>query len=191
MGILRSDEINLHTPVTTTFDQQTGLIKAHLDMVDYGFVNQPVRYLGKPFQPKQELHITIVSQDAGIILKHLENHPDDVDDVQDLILSTDWSFSMLDDFFYVQEKPGVETIIQMVDIAAIRSFFKDLSKLIGQGFILPPTHVTLYTRGTEEGISLPDQQSFQQKVKNQIQPGEVRLEQDRTLRPGPEQGLAR
>ncbi len=189
MGILRSDEINLHSPVSTTFDERTGWILAHLDKVDFGYVDQPIRYLGRTFQPKQELHITIVSQDGGLILKHLENHPDDIDDIQDLVISIDWTYSKLDEFFHVQAAPDVESIIQMVEISALRGFFKDLSKVIGQGFVLPPTHVTLYTRGTEKGIPIPDQQNFQQLVKGEIQPDEVRLVEDASARRN-EQGLA-
>jgi len=190
MGILRSDDTNAHYPVSTTFDPQTGLIAAHVDKVDYGFVDQPVRYRGKTFQPKSELHITIVSEDAGIILKHLESHPDDVIDINDLLLSTDWSFIPLDEFYYVEEKPGVETIIQLVELPGLRSFLKDLSRLTGQGFILPPMHITLYTRGMEKGISIPDQNKFQELAKARILPGEVRLEEDSPARPGDEQGLA-
>ncbi len=190
MGILRSDEINTHSPVSTTFDERTGFILAHLDKVDFGYVDQPIRYLGRIFQPKEELHITIVSQDAGLILKHLENHPDDIDDILDLVISIDWTYSKLDEFYHVQAKPDVETIIQMVEIPALRGFFKDLSKLIGQGFILSPTHVTLYTRGTDKGIPIPDQQSFQQLVKGEIQPNDVRLAEDASAGRRNEQGPA-
>jgi hypothetical protein len=188
MGLLRSDETNTHSPVSASFDVQTGLILAHLDKVDYGFVDEPVRYQGKTFQPKSELHITLVSQDAGAILKHLESHPDDIDEIQDLVFLADFTFFKLGEFYHVEEQPGVEAIIQMVEIPGLRAFFKDLSKLVGQGFIVPPTHVTLYTRGTVKGISLPDQQAFQQFARAKIIPGEVQVAQQRTS-PGAEQGL--
>ncbi len=190
MTLLRSDETNMHSPVSASFDPQTGFLLAHIDKVDYSFVDEPVRYQGKTFQPKSELHITLINQDAGAVLKHLESHPDDLDDIQDLVLSADFSFYKLGQFFYVVERPGVEAIIQLVDVPGLRPFFKDLSKLVGQGFIVPPTHVTLYTRGTEKGISLPDQHTFQQLARGQVLPSEVQRLAEASPRAGADQGLA-
>lgn len=161
------------SPVSTSFDPRTGIVRAHLDKVDYGYVDQAVRYQGRVFQPKSELRITIISEDAGVLSKYLASHPDDIDDVQDLVLSADWRCNKLDEFYHVVDQPGVETIIQMVELPGLRQFFRDLSKLVGQGFLLPPMHVTLYTRGTQEGIQLPDQQSFQQRVRTRVLPWEV------------------
>jgi hypothetical protein len=189
MGLLRSDN-KLYAPVSASFDTQTGLIHAHIDKVDYGFVDQPVRYHGKTFQPKNELHITLVNQDAGTILKHMESHPYDLNDIQDMVFSADFSFFRRAEFYYVEERPGVETIIQMVEVPRLRVFLMDLSKLIGRGLLLPHTHVTLYTRGTEIGISLPDQHTFQQLARIQILPAEVQLAKGSSNRSGIDQGLA-
>lgn len=190
MALLHSDETNPHSPVSAFLDPRTGILLAHLDKVDYEFIDEPVRYQGKTFQPKDELHITFISQDAAAILKHLESHPENLDDIQDLILSGDFAFYKLGQFYYVEERPGVETIIQMVDVPGLRPFFKDLSKIVGQGFIVPPTHVTLYTRGTEKGISLSDQHTFHQLARAQILPGEVQRTRGTSARAGSDQGLA-
>jgi len=190
MGLLRSDENNLHSPVSASYEMETGNILTHLDKVDYGFFDQPVRYQGKTFKPKAELHITLISQDSATILKHLESHPDDFYDIQDLVRSTDFSFYKLDQFYYVEEQPGVETIIQMVGIPRLSSFLKDLSSVVGKGFIVPPTHVTLYTRGTEKGISLPDQNTFQQLARRRIRPDEVQRPGASSSPSGADQGLA-
>ncbi len=172
------------TPVSTIFDRRTGIIRAHLDKVDYGYVDQAVRYQGRIFQPKSELHITIVSEDAGVLIKHLESHPDHLDEIQDLVLSANWECNKLDEYYHVVDRPEVETIIQMVEMPGLRQFFRDLSKLVGQGFLLPPVHVTLYTRGTEAGITLPDQQSFQRRVRTRILPWEVVRDSQEPPRPG-------
>ena len=82
----------------------------------------------------------------------------------------------------------METIIQIVEIPELHSFLRDLSKLTGHGFSVPPIHITLYARGTEKGIPIPDQQSFQQLVKAQILPEEVRAEKKSPPRPFPSMG---
>ena len=174
MVILRADENHWYRPVITTFDEQTGFVLAHVDKIDYGYRERSIRYQGMIFQPKPELHITIISKDAGILLKHLKRHPDHADDLQDLIVSTNWSFRRLDKIYFIQEKPGVEAIVQMVEIPVLQGFLKDLSRLVGHGLVIPPTHITLYWRGMEKGIAIPDNQSFQKLVKAQIQLGEVR-----------------
>ena len=193
MAALLADENHRHAPVRTTFNEQTGYVLLQVDGVDFGYPGMPVRYQGKIFQARQELHITVISKDAGIILKHLKRHPGDADDIQDLVLSTNWSFYKLNRFYLVQEEPEAETfiqpqaetIIQMVEIPALRLFLRDLSRLVGQGFVIPFTHITLYTRGTECEIPIPDQHGFQQLAKVQIQVWEVRLDKAPPSRPSP------
>lgn len=200
MSMLRSLNSDLHAPVSATLNTETGIILVHLDKVDYGYMDQAVRYLGQVFQPKSELHITIVSQDAEHILKYLNDHPQDSGNLQDLILSTDWSFRKQEQFYHVVESPEiateagipVETIIQMVELPMLQAFLKDLSKLVGRGFELPPTHVTLYTRGTEKGISLPNQIVFKELVKASMRPRELwPIEETPPAGPGNDQGLMR
>lgn len=176
MAALRADEIHRYSPVSASFDRQTGVVLAHIDKIDFGYIDRPVRYQGLVFQPKQELHITIISKDAGVILAHLAKHPEDTDDVLDLVISTNWSYHKLDRFYYIQEKPGVETIVQMVEIASMQGFLAELSRITRHGFVMPPTHITLYERGAEKGIPIPDQHSFQQLMKIQIRPEEVRTD---------------
>jgi hypothetical protein len=209
MAALLADENHLYVPVRTTFDEQTGYILSHVDRVDFGYPGIPVRYQKKTFQARQELHITVISKDAGNILKHLKRHPGDADDIQDLVLSTDWSFYKLNRFYLVQEgpeaetiiqpqaetiiqpqaetiiQPQAETIIQIVEIPALQFFLRDLSRLVGQGFMMPLTHITLYMRGTENEIPIPDQYRFQQLAKVQIQVWEVRLDKAPPSRPSP------
>jgi hypothetical protein len=180
MAALRADQIHRYTPVSASFDRRTGMIVTHIDKIDFGFIDRPVRYQGLLFQPKRELHITIISKDAGVIMAHLTRHPEDVEDILDLVVSTNWSFYRLNTFYYVQEKPEVETIIQMVEIPALQSFLGELSRLAGHGFLMPPTHITLYERGAEKGIAIPDQHSLQHLMKTQIQPQEVRTDRKLT-----------
>jgi hypothetical protein len=176
------------TPVRTTFDTRSGLVRAQLDKVDYGYVDKPVRYQGRIYQPKSELHITVVGQDAEMLRKHLESHPRHADDIDDLVLSANWACNKLDEFYHVVQAPGVENIIQMVEMPGLRQFYRDLSRLVGQGFLVPPIHVTLYMLGADREIRLPNQQSFRDLVQTRIQPNEVAVEGEDS---GPRRGTTR
>ena len=50
-----------------------------------------------------------------------------MDDFDDAVYSADWSFYKKNEFYYVEEEPGVETIIQMVEMPMLHHFLKDIS----------------------------------------------------------------
>lgn len=176
-------------PVGAVFDPQTGYIVVNIDKIHYAYLDRPVRYRGIVFQPKQELHITIISQDAGMLLKRLENYPEDAAAIQDLVVSDSWEYRKLPEWYYVAEAPDKETIIQMVELPGLHAFLRELSKLVGQSMTIPPTHVTLYTRGTERGISIPDQAAFKDLVRASLQPEELMPIDDASTNPGVEQTI--
>ncbi len=184
------EEEQLKTPVSAAFDPETGSVVVNIDKIGYGYFDQPVRYQGKIFQPKGELHITIVSQDAEALKKHLAKAPEDQEEIDDLVLSTDWSYRKRTDLYYIAKDPDTESIIQMVDVPMLEAFLKDLSKLVGQGIVLPPTHVTLYVRGTEKGIGIPNEAVLKELVKAPVQPEDVQPADSPSQKPGADQGLA-
>lgn len=175
MQSLPPKDDHLRQPVKTVFDLQTGFVVVQLNKAEYSYHETPVHYQGRVFDPKPELHITIVSADAAeTVRSFIERKPDDAVHVQEIVDETSWVFRELDSFYHVVEAPEVETIIQMVEVPHMADFFSRLSGLVGKGFILPPTHVTLYMRGTEKGIGLPTQTVFDQLVQNPIRPEELR-----------------
>lgn len=174
MQSLPPKDDHLRQPAKTVFDPQTGFVVVQLNKAEFSYNETPVRYQGRVFSPKAELHITVISADAAeAVRSFIERQPDDAVHVQEIVDETRWVFRELDSFYHVVESPEVETIIQMVDMPYMAEFFSRLSGLIRQGFILPPTHVTLYMRGTEKGIGLPTQTVFDQLVQSPIRPEEL------------------
>ena len=191
MAALNPKPDELRSPVKVSFDSATGGVIVLLAKPDFGFVDRPVRFQGKVFQPKGELHISILVQEAAEkVKKYLDDHPDEAYEIREIVDQTRWLYQKLDTYYHIEEEPEVETIIQMVEMPGLPAFFKDLSGKLKQGFVLPPTHVTLYTRGTETGIALPSQEIFQQRVRSAIHPEEIQPEDDRPARLGADQGLA-
>ena len=160
-------------PIKVVFIPETGFVVAEVSKTDFGYIDQEAHYQGRVFSPKSELHITIVSRDAADrVLRQIQKQPGDDARVQEVVDSTDWSFRKLDSFHYAAEDDS-ETIIQMIEMPGLAGFFQDLAHITGGGYILPPTHVTLYMRGTETGIGLPTPFVFNTLVKAEIQPGEI------------------
>jgi hypothetical protein len=189
MATADEQDQNLLRPLNAELVPETGYLVVILDMQDYGFIEQPVRYQGRLFQPKSELHITIISQDGEKVTRHLEDDPKTLGPLQELIQGNDWRFRKLPAYYHVVEAPDVETIIQMVEIPGLEGFLRALSGMLGQELVRPPTHVTLYTRGTEKGIGLPTQEAFQELVKAEVQPQELQGSADAPDNLGADQGL--
>jgi hypothetical protein len=150
------------------FDPGEGFLLVQVNKDAYGYVDKAVRYQSKTFAPKTELHITILSADgAEQVRQQIEEHPEDEGRIVGIIDHTDWSFIKLDEYYHVKDGDE-ETIIQMVEVPRLNAFFSDLSALVGKGFVLPPTHVTLYMRESEKGIGLPNREVFDELVQGRV-----------------------
>ena len=161
---------DLIQPKQVNFDSAEGFLIVELEMEAFNLQSEGVWYESRHFKPKDEVHITILSREAAeTVRQHLEHHPEQEDRLRRLINDTSWKFRKLDSFYHAQEGPGSETIIQMVEVPELAAFFKQLEELVGKELELPPTHVTLYMRGTEKGIGLPTPDEFERLVQKQVQ----------------------
>ena len=142
-------------------------------MDTYGFEPHEVRYQGRTFQPKMELHITILSQEsAETLCQYVANHPSARDRIRGFIDQTDWTFYKQPHYYHVVASPEVESIIQAVETPGLPAFFHKLNQLLGHQCPLPPTHVTLFWRGDPQGIGIPTQADFNRLIKGEV-PAEV------------------
>lgn len=173
MALLPDIDNDLLSAVSASFIPETGIVQILLDKVSHHYADKPVHYQDKVFQPRKELHITLISQDAPILTRHLKTYPDDADDIQELVQSVKWTYRKDGHYLYVVRPPGVESIIETVDVPDFPQFLKDLSKLVGHGFMRAPLHVTLYSRGSEKDAELSSQVEFDHFVKGHILPEEV------------------
>jgi hypothetical protein len=169
-----AQEQGLEQPNHVSFEQETAYLVVQLDKQAFNLAEGEIIYQGASFQPKDELHITILSREAADKVKaRLEQHPQDRDRLERLIAETGWSYRKIDDYYLVQEEPGVETIIQMVAVPGLEPFYQELSRLLGEELEQPPAHVTLYMRGASKGIGLPTQAEFDRLVKAKVDPAEL------------------
>ncbi len=161
--------VEMMAPKELAFDGESGSMLAHLEKEDIDLEEKRVTFEERAFELKDEFHITILSREAAeAVRKHLEENPEQEEQVRGLIEESNWEFRKLERFYHVQEEPEAETIIQMVEVPGLASFFRRLSELVGKELEMPPMHVTLYMRNTEKGIGLPTQAEFEKLAQKQV-----------------------
>jgi hypothetical protein len=157
----------LQKPKEVSFNEENGFLVVNIDRQTYGYTARPVLLEGQRLEPKDELHITVLSREAAdAAAGHLQAHPDDRQ-IQDLVDRTDWSYRRLGKGHHAREGEA-DTIIEMVDMPGLEGFFARLSEIVGRDLPVPPVHVTLYMRGTEKGIGLPTREVFAELVQGEV-----------------------
>jgi hypothetical protein len=167
---LSAGDRKLIEPARISFDEDDGYLFVKIDLDEYGYLKTRVKYQDSVLEPKDELHITVISQDgAQRLANFMQENREGREKVKSLVEGTDWSFRKQDHFFWIQEEEGVETVIQMVEVPGMVDFFRSLSEITGLDLKPPPAHVTLFMRGTEKGIGLSNRDVFEQITKIKIE----------------------
>ena len=176
MDILPVGGEGYETPSGISFDEDNCYLVVQLNPAIYGYEAREVAYRGKTFKPKDELHITILSSGAAELLKeHLKKKPEDRELVLGYVNHAGWVYKKEDRYYHVVQEPGVETIIQMVCVQGAESLYENLSELFEEELPFPPTHVTLFMIGTEEGIGLPTQEVFDELVQGEVRAADIKV----------------
>jgi hypothetical protein len=123
------------------------------------------------FDQKKEIHLTLISQKAldqtgGI--GFIEEINDVIGDI------TEWEITPLNKFYLMAKKGSdgsiKESVIQMVEFPAMEEFYSLLrrDKIIAQDSPTPPSHITLFTKFDDNGISINSQDDFDDYLIRQI-----------------------
>jgi hypothetical protein len=135
---------------------------------DFIFPNKRVCIEGEWFEPKDELHVTVISKHAGRILgEKMSQGPVVAARVRQEFEAIDWGFEPAGPIHIIsrsKEKPGKEsatrchekTIILRLNMPGMTAFYEVLKtlNLISADALIPPPHVTLYTLNCPVGIGL-------------------------------------
>lgn len=116
---------------------------------------------GVAFEPKAELHVTLVAGGLGEALHAVFGEGYLVEASRAAFDGLDWSFVrgerwlMLCKRAYVEgEWKVVRSVIERVEMPAMAQFHLALGLLLGRELAVPPPHVTLFTAGRAKGIGL-------------------------------------
>lgn len=161
-------------PQNIHYDDGEAFLLLQLDMEEYRFPKTLVIYEGEVYQPKDELHITVLSQGAAKkVQEYLDANPGTRGKVEELIRRTEWSYEKIPRFYHVRKNSNENSLIQLVRVPGLPAFYAELSDLVGKQLEQPPTHVTIYTRGNPEGIGLPNHEVFEALVTRRIELDEL------------------
>ena len=138
-----------------------------IDTDAWSLPSQGVVVDGIAFAAKTELHITLIGSRLGREL-YTTLAPEFLrDQLDQAFAAQDWEFSRSGRLVLLTRRaqmatttqavaPTRRSIIELVELPAMRPFHQTLGRLLGRQLSVPPAHVTLYTAGDPRGIGLPD-----------------------------------
>lgn len=138
---------------------------------------------GLTFEPKSELHVTLIGRGIG---QSLHGEPGGrrahrLQDVREAFADFDWEFAHTGLFLRLEKRelPGhgrgraIGSIIERIEMPALAAFYDVLAHLLERGLSIPPPHVTLYTTGRARGIGIPDAATLQRLTVREVEPSEL------------------
>jgi hypothetical protein len=114
-----------------------------------------IEALGMRWQRKREFHLTAAS--ANVLVKAGRGRPDLWDLVREVADGRSIGpVSARREIRHVRDpaRPGLRTLVMMVDAPALTALHADLSSELGSPLHPPPAHVTLYSTDPARGIGL-------------------------------------
>jgi hypothetical protein len=114
----------------------------------------------KGLTQKSEFHATIIGSDTGDVIKEKLQilSPDEktklVQVIEELANEFNWSYTPLDEYYLIskiyEEQEKRSSLIQVIDLPDLTSYYLKLNELLGTTFSLPFPHITLFTTSTKE-----------------------------------------
>ena len=142
----------------------------------------PVTVDGITFQPKRELHVTLIGRGLG---QSLHGEPGRrgfrVQSVREAFGRLDWDFSRRGQYLRLEKRElagrgrgrAIGAIIERIELPALAPFYDALADLLGRKLAIPPPHVTLYTAGRSQGIAVPDVPTLQRLAVREVAASEL------------------
>jgi hypothetical protein len=154
------------------FNHETGTLLLRLRKDEVGLGEQPLAFQGKRFQPKDEVHITIVGSALGEELRDALDSAGRASAFDSLVAATDWRYTLLDRWHHVVRRGDepAESIVRMVEVPSLPTFYAQLEALAGLSIPPRPAHITLYTWRDDGGIGIATWEEFAELVAGPVDP---------------------
>lgn len=139
-------------------DEGTVLIELPPEV--FCLANNSVVIDSESFDPKKELHITLIGTELGLVLQRkIKQGRVSETLLQQSFEKIDWSFKQTGPLHMLSRtKASVKqmSIILLLDMPGVKTFYQQLKKLgiIEPTTPLPPAHITLYTQNCANGIGV-------------------------------------
>lgn len=141
----------------------------------------PIELDGLEFQPRDELHVTLVGRALGRQLHETLGERFRTCAVRAAFEALDWRFERTGELLRLRKavrlKSGEQrianAIIERIRMPAMARFHHALGDLLGRRLPVPPPHVTLYVHGRERGIGLPGPAKLRAWTVRSVDPREL------------------
>jgi len=177
----------IHTPERGVFNEENGCVLLDIAPDIFASERDVLENVALEYglTRKNDLHITVVGYQNGQRIMSILNKKSDAEkavlsqEIHDLVVATDWSFSLLPKDVYRVERgytykdpetrePKKEhriAIVQAVSVPAIVSFYERINAILGTELVPQPMHVSLYAGGSDperskKGIAVNSTEEF-------------------------------
>ena len=121
---------------------------------------------GERFTPKDELHVTLMGSEHGLIIQDKIQHDQTIGKLLEKTFEEiDWSYKQTGPVHILsRSEEGVveRSVIMLIEMPGVTTFYDQLKAigLIDLEAPVPPPHVTMYTHNCPLGIGVPDKKTL-------------------------------
>jgi hypothetical protein len=151
------------------FNFETGVMILPIDSDRFTILAPFQTEQGTLLTLKTEFHITIIGSQLGRKLLVRLGTVEYQARLTQIAKTIDWDWTFQSKFYHLVKPKTVtlpdgsteileaQSIIQMATVAGINDFYAEISMLVSERLLPPPTHVTLYVYGDIQGIGIASQ----------------------------------
>ena len=145
---------------------ESGNVLIQLAPESFCLAKNEIEVLGDAFRPKEELHVTLVGEEIGLIIQDKIKQNQTINKLLEKIFEDiDWSFKQSGPVHILSRKKGKvvqKSIIILIEMHGVTEFYYQLREL---GLIeidtpVPLPHITMYTHNCPLGIGVPDKKTL-------------------------------
>ena len=145
---------------------ESGNVLIELALESFCLAKNDIDVLGECFTPKDELHVTLIGEEIGLIIQDRIKQDQTINKLlKKTFEEIDWSYKQTGPVHLLSrsEEGAVEkSVIMLIEMPGVTIFYDQLKALglIDLDTPVPPPHVTMYTQNCHLGIGVPNDEAL-------------------------------
>ena len=141
---------------------ESGTVTIELAAESFCLAKNEIDVLGEIFTPKDELHVTLIGSELGLIIQDKIQHDQTIDKLLERTFEEiDWFYKQTGPVHILsrsEEDVFEKSVILLIEMPGVTIFYDQLKALglIDLEAPVPPPHVTMYTQNCDLGIGVPN-----------------------------------
>ena len=139
-----------------------GNVLIEIDPESFCLAKNEIDVLGGIFTAKDELHVTLMGSEIGLIIQDKIKHDQKIARLLEKTFEKiDWSYKQTGPVHMLSRSEGdvvEKSVIMLIEMPGVTKFYDQLKSLglIALETPVPPPHVTMYTQNCHLGIGVPN-----------------------------------